>query len=321
VEIQLALMFLRPLYIGKRSHRFLFMLSTSHALQGVASAAGKGVPLTIASLGFPFKATSRSIAVLAGFALLAFTARVTVAQICLEEAPRGEAMLSLPDPPRFSTSATSADDPRSSNELASFSYPLSTNYDISLPTRRDMTILPGETSHPLSAHGKVVLGLRESMSIFSILGWSTSSGYSHLVDGSPNYGTDKAAFGERLGATALRNVSESIFSVSLFAPLLHEDPRYFELGPGHNVAKRVVYAASRSLITRTDSGHSSVNFSLLAGNALGSALTNAYYPERNRGFGQTMQTFGTSVGGSAFGFAVTEFLNQALAVAHLKKPE
>jgi hypothetical protein len=277
--------------------------------------------LTIASLDFPSRTTSRSIVVLAGFALLAFTARVTAAQIGLEEAPRAEAMLSLPDAPGFSANATSVDESSSSNDLAGFAYPLSTNYDISLPTRRDMTILPGETSHPLSSHGKVVLGFRESMSIFSILGWSTSAGYSHLVNGSPNYGTDKAAFGERLGATALRNVSESIFSVSLFAPLLHEDPRYFELGPGHNVAKRVVYAASRSLITRTDSSHSSVNFSLLAGNALGSALTNAYYPERNRGFGQTMQTFGTSVGGSAFGFVVTEFLNEALTAAHLKKAD
>ncbi|NYF92124.1 hypothetical protein RBB79_20795 [Tunturiibacter empetritectus] len=230
-------------------------------------------------------------------------------------------MLTLPNAPEFSSNGTSVDESSSSNELAGFVNPMSTNYDISLPTRRDMTILPGETSHPLSSHGKVVLGFKESMSIFSILGWSTSAGYSHLVDGSPNYGTDKAAFGERLGATALRNVSESIFSVSLFAPLLHEDPRYFELGPEHNVAKRVVYAASRSLITRTDGGHSSVNFSLLAGNLLGSALTNAYYPERNRGFGQTMETFGTSVGGSAFGYVVTEFLNQALVAAHLKKPE
>jgi hypothetical protein len=235
-----------------------------------------------------------------------------------------EAMLSLPDAPGFSTSANSSDDSAessSSNNLVGVANLPSTSEDISLPTRRDMTVLPGETSHPLTSHGKVVLGFRESVSIFSILGWSTSAGYSHLVNGSPNYGTDKAGFGERLGATALRNVSENIFSVSLFAPLFHEDPRYFELGPGHRVVKRVVYAATRSLITKTDSGHSRVNFSLIAGNLLGSALTNAYYPERNRGFGQTMQTFGTSIGGSAFGFVVTEFLDDALIATHLKKAD
>jgi len=184
-----------------------------------------------------------------------------------------------------------------------------------------MIILPEEVAHPLTPHDKVLLGFKESATIFSILGWSTAAGYSHLVNGTPNYGTDKAAFGERLGATALRNVSENIFSVSLFAPLLHEDPRYYKLGAGHSFVKRVVYAATRPLITKTDTGGSRINVSLLAGNLLGSALTNAYYPERNRGFGQTMQTFGTSVGGSSFGFVVTEFLNDALAIAHLKKPD
>lgn len=277
--------------------------------------------MTIARARYSFRIFSTKIAALTGLVLFASLATSSMAQLDLPKSSTAEAMLTLPNAPEFSSNGTSVDESSSSNELAGFVNPMSTNYDISLPTRRDMTILPGETSHPLSSHGKVVLGFKESMSIFSILGWSTSAGYSHLVDGSPNYGTDKAAFGERLGATALRNVSESIFSVSLFAPLLHEDPRYFELGPEHNVAKRVVYAASRSLITRTDGGHSSVNFSLLAGNLLGSALTNAYYPERNRGFGQTMETFGTSVGGSAFGYVVTEFLNQALVAAHLKKPE
>jgi hypothetical protein len=276
----------------------------------------KGVFLKIARACLNCRVPSLKIAALTGLILLVFAATSSMAQ-----SPTAEAMLSLPDAPGFSTNAASVDESSSSSELAGFAYSPSTNYDISLPTRRDMTILPGETSHPLTPHGKVVLGLRESVSIFSILGWSSSAGYSHLVDGIPNYGTDKAAFGERLGATALRNVSESIFSVSLFAPLLHEDPRYFELGPDHNVAKRVVYAASRSLITKTDSGHASVNFSLFAGNLLGSALTNAYYPERNRGFGQTMQTFGTSIGGSAFGFVVTEFLNETLVAAHLKKSD
>jgi len=276
--------------------------------------------LIIATLRSSSRTLFQPIASLFGLALLALATNFTMAQSGLPDSSTVEARLSLPDAPGFSTSAT-GDESSSSNDLVGVAYPLSMNEDISLPTRRDMTILPGETSHPLTSHQKVTLGLRESVSIFSILGWSASAGYSHLVNNSPNYGTDKAAFGERLGATALRNVSENIFSVSLFAPLLHEDPRYYELGSGHNVVKRVVYAASRSLITRTDNGHSTVNFSLLAGNMLGSALTNAYYPERNRGFGQTMQTFGTSIGGSAFGFVVTEFLDDALVAAHLKKAD
>ena len=287
------------------------------------SAVCKGVFLTIACLRSTSRAACLTISALTNLALLAFAARFTVAQPGPPQTPVAETMLSLPTAPGFSSSSAPASEPGSNEGLAGDGggFVPAPGEDVKLPTRRDMTILPKEVAHPLTPHDKVLLGLKESASIFSILGWSTSAGYSHLIDGAPNYGTDKAAFGERLGATALRNVSESIFSVSLFAPLLHEDPRYYELGAGHSVVKRVVYGATRPLITRTDSGHATVNFSLLAGNLLGSALTNAYYPERNRNFGRTMQTFGTSVGGAALGFGITEFLNDALVAAHLKKPD
>ena len=299
------------------------MLSTSQMLlteRNLQSA--REVFLTIASLRPSWRLLSKPTTVLAGLLMLALAATFTVAQTCRPRAFASEAMLSLPDAPGFFSSGASGGESSSKEELTDGYYFVPAPAEsIKLPTRRDMTILPGEAAHPLSSHGKVLLGLKESASIFSILGWSTSAGYSHLVNGSPNYGTDKAAFGERLGATALRNVSENIFSVSLFAPLLQEDPRYYQLGAGHSLLKRVVYGASRPLITRTDSGHSSINISLLAGNLLGSALTNAYYPKPNRGFGQTMQTFGTSVGGSAIGFVITEFLNDGLVAAHLKKAD
>jgi hypothetical protein len=277
--------------------------------------------LTIARRGFPSRAASRSIAVLAGFALLAFAARVAVAQIGLRQAPVAKTMLSLPATSGFSSSGAVAGEPGRDEGFArdgeGFVPPPEER--IKLPTRRDMTILPEEVAHALSSREKVLLGLKESVSMFSIVGWSASAGYSHLINGSPDYGTDKAAFGQRLGATAARSVTDNLFSVALFAPLLHEDPRYYELGAGDSIFKRVIYAATRPLITKTDSGHASVNFSLLAGNLFGSALTNVYYPESNRGFGQTLETFGTSVGGSAFGFVITEFLNDALTAAHLKK--
>jgi hypothetical protein len=233
-------------------------------------------------------------------------------------------MLTLPDSPGFSSSSVTPAESSNSNEgLTEYSYAFipTPKLRVTLPTRRDMTILPGQTAPSLTDHNKVVLGLKESVTIFSVLGWASSAGYSHLTNGSPNYGTDKGAFGERLGATALRNVSENIFSVSLFAPLLHEDPRYYKMGKDNSLLKRTLYAATRPLITRTDDGRSTANFSLLAGNLFGAALTDAYYPPTNRGASQTFRTFGTSVGGSAFGFVVTEFLDDALVLAHLKKAD
>ena len=182
-----------------------------------------------------------------------------------------------------------------------------------------MTIAPNEIAEPMSVHDKVVGGLKDSVSLFSATGWIASAGWEQLTNGSPNYGTDKGAFGQRLGASVIRNVSEGVFSDCFFAPVFHEDPRYYIMGRGNNFFKRAIYAATRSVVTRTDSGRSTPNFSLLAGNAAGAALTVTYYPSKNTTFSEVAQTFGGSVGGSAIGFVVTEFVADALEAVHLKK--
>jgi hypothetical protein len=182
-----------------------------------------------------------------------------------------------------------------------------------------MTIAPNEIAEPMSIHHKVVGGLKNSVSLFSMTGWVASAGWTQLTNGSPNYGTDKGAFGQRLGAAAIRNISEGVFSRSLFAPVFREDPRYYIMGRGNNFFKRTIYAATRTIVTRTDSGHATPNFALLAGNAAGAALTATYYPAKNTTSGEVAKTFGTSVGGSAVGFIVTEFIADALEYAHLRK--
>ncbi|MDW5264841.1 MULTISPECIES: hypothetical protein [Acidobacteriaceae] len=182
-------------------------------------------------------------------------------------------------------------------------------------------ILRGQQAPVLTGRDKFLMGARDAVSPYSIAGWFFSSGYSHLTNGSPNYGTDKGAYGQRLGAAAIRDMSEDVFSTSILSAALHEDPRYYKMGRDHSFARRAVYAATRVLITRTDSGRATPNLSLIGGNLAGAALTNAYYPPLNHGAKQTMLTFGSSLGGSALGFGVSEFLDDALQFAHIKKSE
>jgi hypothetical protein len=182
-----------------------------------------------------------------------------------------------------------------------------------------MTIAPDEIAEPMSVNEKVVGGLKDSVSLFSAAGWFASSGWEQLTNDSPNYGTDKGAFGQRLGAAAVRDISEDIFSDCLFAPVFHEDPRYYIMGRGNNFFKRAIYAATRTVVTRTDGGRTTPNFALLAGDAAGAALTVTYYPAKNTTFSEVAQTFGGSLGGNAIGFVVTEFIADALQYAHLKK--
>jgi hypothetical protein len=182
-----------------------------------------------------------------------------------------------------------------------------------------LTVYQGEIASPMSVSDKIKGGLKNSVSLFSMTGWVASAGYEQVTNGSPNFGTDAGAFGERLGFGAIHGISNGVFSNSLFAPMFHQDPRYYVMGSGHPFLKRLIYAASRTVISRTDSGRSIPNYALFAGNAGGAALTVLYYPARNTTASQVSRTFGTSLVGSAFGFVVDEFVVDALVHFHLKK--
>lgn len=193
---------------------------------------------------------------------------------------------------------------------------------LTMAAPHDKFILPEETAPHLTAGNKVAMGLIHGASLDSVAVWLLSSGYSHVLNSAPNYGTDSGAYGQRLGASALRGYTEETIGTSVLAPLLHQDPRFYKMGPRRNLAVRAAYAVTRTVVTRTDSGHLAPNYSLVGGNLAGATLTNAYYPNASRTAGQTLSTFGGSMGGAAFAFFAAEFfpdriVARALARVHL----
>jgi len=206
---------------------------------------------------------------------------------------------------------SSAPSPQLAPQNATKAGPVAPKYSI--------TISAGFKAQPWTAHDKFIGGLRDVVSPFSLIGDVVSAGYSHVTNGSPNYGTDKGAFGQRLGATFIRDSTETFFAESIMAPVLHEDPRYYVEGPRYNIFHRTLYAVTRPIITRTDSGRSTLNASLLIGYAGASALSYTYYPEINKNFKDTASTFGGSLAGAAIGDFVNEFIDDTLQALHLEK--
>jgi hypothetical protein len=263
------------------------------------------------------------------FAAIVGMAPFATAQATLPEKPAADviaanALLELPDSPGALVSSSSSSIDAANNTAVPDDAFFDQTPSAAPPKHAPhlvMVIQPHEIADPMTVHEKVVGGLKDSVSLFSATGWIAAAGWEQIWNDSPNYGTDAGAFGQRLGAATLRGVSESVFSECLFAPLFREDPRYYVMGPGHSFFKRLVYAGTRVLITRTDSGHAAPNLWLLAGNAGGAALTVTYYPARNTTFSEVAQTFGGSLGGSALGFVVNEFIVDALVDLHIKKKQ
>jgi len=168
-------------------------------------------------------------------------------------------------------------------------------------------ILPDMRAQQINARDKVIIGLEGAYSLQNFGGMIVSAGYGQLLNGQPNYGTDRGAFGERLGAAAIRDTAQGVFTSSVFAPLLHEDPRYYVEGKQHGVFHRAMYALTRPVITRTDSGRQTINGAQLLGYASSTALNNAYYPSSNRNVKDNAEAFATSMGGSALSSLLIEF--------------
>ena len=188
-----------------------------------------------------------------------------------------------------------------------------------VPTATDVVIAPGQIGPHQTARDKFVGSVRDAVSPFSIAGEVISAGYSQGVDSSPNYGRNFGAFGQRVGASVARGTSQNLFSEGVLAIVLHEDPRYYQLGSKQNFFKRVIYAGTRPVIGRTDGGRSTINLSVIGGYLGASALAQTYYPARNQGLDNVLQTWGTGIGGNAIGDEVTEFLPDVLQFLHLKR--
>jgi hypothetical protein len=92
---------------------------------------------------------------------------------------------------------------------------------------------------------------------------------------------------------------------AVFASALRQDPRYFQMGNG-KFLHRVEYAATKVLITRSDSGKKEFNSSEIVGAATAASLSNLYHPGPWT-MRSTLPIWGEQVGWDAVGYELKEF--------------
>jgi hypothetical protein len=96
----------------------------------------------------------------------------------------------------------------------------------------------------------------------------------------------------------IQKESSAFFSKYLYPALLKQDPRYYP-SRSRSFLARVTYAASRTLITRNDSGKRTLNTSYFLGVLTSVAISTAYRPYWTRSTSATFKTFGSTIGSDA----------------------
>ena len=173
---------------------------------------------------------------------------------------------------------------------------------------------------PLTGHQKFELFTRRTYSPFTFFSAAFDAAYAHVTDSWPDYGHGASGYGKRYGATIADAEARSFFMSFLFPTAFHQDPRYFS-STSTKFLPRLLYAASRVLITRSDSGNDTVNTSLLAGTAVTTALSNAYYPRPERTLSGSLNRFGGSFLGGVQTNIMREFWPDITRIFHKHEPQ
>ncbi|MGC1618647.1 MAG: hypothetical protein WA765_09170 [Candidatus Acidiferrum sp.] len=106
-----------------------------------------------------------------------------------------------------------------------------------------------------------------------------------------SWGQGWEAYGKRYGESFADNSIGTYMTTAIFPSLLHEDPRYYQMGKG-KFTHRAYHAINRLFVTRTDSGNDRFNISESLGNAVAAGISNIYHPAEDRTLGRNASTFG-----------------------------
>ena len=158
----------------------------------------------------------------------------------------------------------------------------------------------------LSTSEKFHLMLRSGLDPFVFAAAGLQAGISQAEDEFPEYGQGAAGYGKRYGATLADSMSAGFFSNFAYAALFREDPRYFRLGDGP-LKRRIEYALVQEFIAHKDNGGRIFHFANTLGALSSGSLSNAYYPESDRGFGLTISRAAIALGYGSLGGLLEEF--------------
>lgn len=153
---------------------------------------------------------------------------------------------------------------------------------------------PPKTYQPISSKEKYKLAFEDTFDPYSFVITGVYAGVAQWGNNYRQFGQGMQGYGKRYGAAFADGAISDYLTDAVLPALLHEDPRLFRLGTG-SAFKRIGYAASRVVITRTDAGGEQFNISEIAGNMMAASISNLYYPPLNRSLDNTLEHFALNV--------------------------
>jgi len=177
---------------------------------------------------------------------------------------------------------------------------------------------PGTPVPSLRTKQKFELAYRETTDLTFLIRTGLVSGFDYGLGVGPDYGRGMSGFGKLYAYNAASIASTSFFSDAVLPAIFHQDPRYFRKGSG-SVKSRLLWALKSQVVAYSDRGTEMLNYGNLIGPALSTALSNAYMPEKNISFGNTIKGYAIKEGITAGLDVSREFGGLNRLIKYLKR--
>jgi hypothetical protein len=208
----------------------------------------------------------------------------------------GHAVHAQQVPDAKSPQASPAQAPQAPPQDAPRQIPALADQTIGLLSRRSIFFPDlATTLKPLSSEQKFKLSVDETIAPSTLVSAAATAGFRLIENTYPGYGQEWGGYGKRFGAAMANSASTNFLGTFLIPSLLHQDPRYFiSLRPSFR--KKMTYALTRQVITRTDDGRSTFNWSRVIGVIGAESIADLYLPPEERTVGKTFERSGIRFG-------------------------
>ena len=163
---------------------------------------------------------------------------------------------------------------------------------------------------PLTTKLKFQLALKVSTDPVTVMGVGFIAGIRQAAN-SLDFPRGAKGYGQRFGITAANGFTDIMIGGAILPSLLHQDPRYFYQGTG-TTRSRLLHALSHPFVCQGDNGHLQPNYSSLGGDLASAAISNAYYPQSQRGAGLVLGNFALGTAERMISSLAQEFLFRKL---------
>lgn len=181
-----------------------------------------------------------------------------------------------------------------------------------IPDKRAYGVLPNYRTaevdgpyQPITTGQKFTIARKDSLDWPSYITAGMFAGISQLTNSNPSFKQGVEGYAKRYAVSVIDQDVGNFLTEAIMPTIFHQDPRYFRKGHG-SFGGRVLYAASRTVISKNDKGDWGFNSSEFMGNGMVAALGNLYYPDAI-GFDATMQRMFSQIGTDALSQVLKEF--------------